>query len=95
VLPWRHRPEVQPIPTREVRHLPAHVGLLKGLFKIEESIAGAPRKKREAVRAKKSQKIVDAFFQWCETQAELALDGSPIAKALLAVVEIVESVESV
>ncbi len=53
------------------------LGLLKGLFKIEESIAGAPRKKREAVRAKKSQKIVDAFFQWCEEQAEVALDGSP------------------
>jgi transposase len=58
------------------------LGHLKGLFKIEESIAGSPRKKREAVRAKKSQKIVDAFFKWCAEQAELALDGSPIAKAL-------------
>ncbi|HRI09859.1 MAG TPA: IS66 family transposase, partial [Nannocystaceae bacterium] len=58
------------------------LGLFKGLFKIEESIAGAPRKKREAVRAKKSQKLVDAFFRWCGEQAELALDGSPIAKAL-------------
>ena len=58
------------------------LGLLKGLFRIEESIAGSSRKKRETVRAKKSQKIVDAFFKWCAEQAELALDGSPIAKAL-------------
>jgi transposase len=58
------------------------LGLMKGLFKIEESIAGSPRKKREAVRAKRSQKLVDAFFQWCEVQAADALDGSPLAAAL-------------
>ena len=58
------------------------LGLIKGLFKIEEALATAPRKKREAVRQAKSRKIVDAFFAWRDQQATLALDGTPIAAAL-------------
>ena len=55
---------------------------IKGLFRIERSIKTAPRKKREQVRREQSGPILDAFFQWCDEQAAVALDGTPIALAL-------------
>ncbi|HUR85154.1 MAG TPA: IS66 family transposase, partial [Solirubrobacteraceae bacterium] len=58
------------------------LGLIKALFKIEKALATAPRKKREAVRAKQSRPIVDAFFAWCDEQAASALEGAPLATAL-------------
>jgi transposase len=58
------------------------LGLIRKLFKVEEKLAEEARKKRESVRRKVSAPIVDAFFAWCDAQAEVALDGSPIAAAL-------------
>jgi transposase len=58
------------------------LGLIGRLFKIEEALATAPRKKRETVRHSKSSPIVDAFFKWCDEQAAQALDSTPIAAAL-------------
>nr|WP_263429407.1 IS66 family transposase [Nannocystis pusilla] len=58
------------------------LGLIRKLFKVEEKLADEARKKRESVRRKVSAPIVDAFFAWCDTQAEAALDGSPLAAAL-------------
>jgi transposase len=58
------------------------LGLIRKLFKIEEKLADESRKRRESVRRKLSAPIVDDFFAWCEKQAEVALDGSPIAAAL-------------
>ncbi|MBA3844630.1 MAG: IS66 family transposase [Actinobacteria bacterium] len=51
------------------------------LFKLERAHADAPRKEREAVRRLKSKPIVDEFFEWCDAEAELVLDESPMAKA--------------
>ena len=55
---------------------------IKGLFRIERAIKAAPRKKREQVRREQSQPLLDRFFQWCEAQAIVALDGTPISQAL-------------
>ncbi|MCY0992216.1 transposase [Nannocystis sp. ILAH1] len=58
------------------------LSLIKALFRIERALATAPRKKRESVRQAKSKPLVDAFFLWCDQQAALALDGTPLARAL-------------
>jgi hypothetical protein len=55
---------------------------IAALFRIERTIADLPRKKKEAVRLAKSKGIVDEFFAWCEAQAALVLDESPIATAI-------------
>ena len=55
---------------------------IAALFKIERSIAGAPRKKKEEVRRAKSRPIVDRFFEWCDTEAQHVLDESPLSKAI-------------
>jgi transposase len=58
------------------------LALIKGLFRIERAIQTAPRKKREQVRREQSRPILDAFFQWCDEQAMVALDETPISKAI-------------
>ncbi len=58
------------------------LSLIKGLFRIERAIKAATRKKREQVRREQSQPLLDTFFQWCDEQAIVALDGTPISKAL-------------
>jgi transposase len=57
----------------------AYIG---ALFRIERTIAGSPRKKREAVRDTKSRPIVRDFFAWCDVQKDLVLDESPMASAV-------------
>jgi len=57
----------------------AHIG---ALFRIERSIADAPRKKKEQVRRTKSRPIVDKFFEWCDAEAPLVLDETPMAAGL-------------
>ena len=58
------------------------LSLIKGLFRIERAIATAPRKKREQARRERSRPILDTFFQWCDEQAKVALDDTPISKAI-------------
>jgi transposase len=58
------------------------IGLIKALFDIEERIAKAPSGKRRATRARESKHLVDHFFAWCDEQAPLVLDETPIARAL-------------
>ena len=53
------------------------LALIKGLFRIERAIQTAPRKKREQIRREQSRPILDAFFQWCDEQALVALDETP------------------
>jgi transposase len=55
---------------------------MSALFNIEGTIADEPRKKKEAVRDKKSRPIVRDFFTWCQAERDLALDDSPIATAI-------------
>jgi len=57
----------------------AYIGTL---FRIERTVADAPRKKKETVRDTKSRPIVRDFFAWCDTQKDLVLDESPIATAI-------------
>ncbi|HEX4338924.1 MAG TPA: IS66 family transposase [Polyangiaceae bacterium] len=52
------------------------------LFKIERTVAGAPRKKKEAARLDKSRPIVRDFFDWCVAERDHVLDDSPIAKGI-------------
>ncbi|MCB9661891.1 MAG: transposase [Sandaracinaceae bacterium] len=52
------------------------------LFKIERSIKDAPRKKREAIRAKHSAPVVERFFSWCDAEWERALEDTPMYAAL-------------
>lgn len=60
----------------------AALAMIGALFHIERTIAGAPRKKKEAVRQQKSQPIIDRCFAWCAAQRDLVLDESPISRAV-------------
>src|SRR5205814_842857 len=56
------------------------LALIGELFRIEREIAqAAPEEKLEARRAK-TKPIVDAFFSWCDAQAPLVLDETPISR---------------
>ena len=55
---------------------------ISALFKIERTIADEPRKKKEAMRDKKSRSLVHDLFAWCEAQKDAVLDESPIATAI-------------
>lgn len=44
----------------------AALDLIGSLFRIERSLADAPRRKKEKIREKRSSYIVDAFFSWCD-----------------------------
>ena len=56
----------------------AALGYIGALFRIERSIAGAPRKKRERIGKKQSKPIVEQFFPWCDEQWPSLLEDTPI-----------------
>lgn len=56
--------------------------LIGALFRIERTIADAPRKKKEGIRKKRSKPILDAFFSWCEAEAGSVLDETPISNGI-------------
>lgn len=56
--------------------------LIGALFRIERTIADSPRKKREAIRKKRSQPIVDSFLSWCDAEASKVLDDTPISDGI-------------
>lgn len=58
------------------------LAFIKALFDIERKLADEPRKRREAVRQAKSRPLVDAFFAWCDAEAQLVLDDTPISTAI-------------
>lgn len=58
------------------------LGWIGALFRIERSIADSPRRKREAIRQKRSEPIVNAFFSWCDAEAPEVLDETPIADGI-------------
>jgi transposase len=58
---------------------------IKAMYRIERELKTAPRKKREEirqVRQEKTKPIVDAFFAWCDEQAAIVLDDTPLSNAL-------------
>lgn len=54
------------------------LAMLNALFRIERSIATAPRKKKEKVRAAQSVPIVERFFSWCQSEKDNRLDDTPV-----------------
>lgn len=55
------------------------LGFIGALFRIERTLADAPRKKKEKIRDKRARPIVDAFFSWCDAEVDKVLDETPIA----------------
>jgi transposase len=58
------------------------LGFIAALFRIERTLADSPRKKKEKIREKRSRHIVDAFFSWCDAEAESVLDDTPISAGI-------------
>ena len=58
------------------------LGFIGSLFRIERTLAGSPRKKKEKIREKRSRHIVDACFPWCDAEASSVLDDTPIAAGI-------------
>jgi transposase len=58
------------------------LALIGQLFRIERSQADASRKVRHATRQVQSRPVVEAFFAWCDRQAEDVLDDTPLAKGI-------------
>ena len=58
------------------------LGMINALFRIERSIANAPRKKREKVRSEKSRPIVERYFEWSRSEVVRVVDETPIARAI-------------
>ncbi len=52
------------------------------LFRIERTLADSPRKKKEAIRQKRSKPIVSSFYSWCDAEASKVLDSTPISDGI-------------
>jgi transposase len=52
------------------------------LFLLERAGARVRRSERQRLRQETGKPIVAGFFQWCEQQRDLVLDGSPMADAI-------------
>jgi transposase len=52
------------------------------LFRLERTLAQAPPEKRLLARKTDAKPIVDAFFSWCDEQALVVLDDTPISKGI-------------
>jgi transposase len=55
---------------------------ISALFALERSLVSTPAKKRREVRQARAAPIVDAFFGWCDLEADRVLDESPMAQAI-------------
>lgn len=55
---------------------------IAALFALERSAVSSPAKKRRELRQARAAPIVDAFFGWCDREAAVVLDESPIARAI-------------
>jgi transposase len=58
------------------------LGLIQALFALERAAAKDPPDKRLAMRQRDSVKLLDAFFSWCRSEADLVLDDAPIQRAI-------------
>lgn len=55
---------------------------IAALFSLERSLVSTPAKKRREIRQARAAPIVDAFFAWCDLEADRVLDESPIAQGI-------------
>ncbi len=58
------------------------LAFIKALFKLEREHATSPPELRLKARVEDAKPIVDAFFKWCDAQAAVVLDETPISKAI-------------
>lgn len=58
------------------------LAFIGGLFKLERTLAGIPPQARLSARKDKAKPIVDAFFAWCEGEADRVLDDTPASRAV-------------
>ncbi len=58
------------------------LALIGELFKLEREFGGLSPRQRKIARQKRSKPVVDAFFDWCDRLVDVALDDTPLAKAL-------------
>jgi transposase len=68
--------------TSDPKRATTALDLIGMLFRIERTLANSPRKKKEAIRNKRSKPIVDSFFSWCDAEAPLVLDDTPISDGI-------------
>jgi transposase len=55
---------------------------IAALFALERSMVSTPAKRRREIRQARAAPIADAFFTWCEQEADRVLDESPMAQAI-------------
>jgi transposase len=60
----------------------AALALVNDLFRVERTLARGSPEQRLAVRQQQSRPVVEAFFAWCDSQVDLVLDETPIAKGI-------------
>jgi transposase len=58
------------------------LALFGALFSIERELAAVSPDERKAARLERSRPVLDALFEWCDAQAPLVLDETPISKAI-------------
>lgn len=68
--------------TSDPKRAATALDLIGMLFRIERTLATSPRKKKEAIRKKRSKAIVDSFLSWCDAEAPLVLDDTPISDGI-------------
>jgi transposase len=68
--------------TSDPKRATTALDLIGMLFRIERTLAESPRKKKEAIRKKHSKPIVDSFLSWCDAEAPLVLDDTPISDGI-------------
>jgi hypothetical protein len=68
--------------TSDPKRAATALDLIGMLFRIERTLANSPRKKKEAIRKKRSQPIVESFLSWCDAEASLVLDDTPISDGI-------------
>ena len=56
--------------------------LIGKLFAVERALGPAPPEEKLRVRQRESRPIVDEFEAWCDAEALLVLDETPISKAI-------------
>jgi transposase len=68
--------------TSDPKRAQTALDLIGMLFRIERTLADSPRKKKEAIRQKRSKPIVDSFLSWCDAEAPHVLDDTPISAGI-------------
>jgi len=56
--------------------------LIRKLFLLERELKDTKPKQRKAARQQRAGPVVEALYKWCATQADYAIDESPLYRAL-------------